>query len=96
MLLREEMRRVLAFLEWKSNEWLRRGDDQAISSLTTCPHKLDGLRAYAHRQADIFTDIYNHFLGVWKGLELPREHLNEPIYPVDLSSDAMELDGDDA
>jgi len=96
MLLREEMRRVLEFLKWKSEDWLRKGDHQIISSLTSCPLQLEGLRAYACRQADIFDNIRNHFLGIWKGLELPREHLAEPFHPTYLGSDAMELDGDDA
>jgi len=90
------MRRVLAFLKWRSDGWLLKGYSQLISSLTGCPHQLEGLRAYACRQANVFSDIHNHFLSIWKGLELPREHLAEPIYPVDLTSDAMELDGDDA
>ena len=88
------MRRVLEFLKWKSKDWLRKGD-HATSSLTTCPFQLEGLRAYACRQADVFSNIHNHFFSVWKGLELPREYLTESIYPADLSLDAMELDGDD-
>ena len=38
--------------------------------------------------------LMNHFLGIWTGLELPREYLTEPVYPVNLNSDSMELDGD--
>ncbi|KAF9782642.1 hypothetical protein BJ322DRAFT_1022239 [Thelephora terrestris] len=83
LLLREEMRRVLAFLRWKSNDWLRNGDPHTISPLTDCPYQLEGLRAYAYRQANVFGDIHDHFLSVWKGLELPREHLAEPIYSLD-------------
>lgn len=90
------MRRILAFLKWKSNGWLEKGDLQAASLLTNCPHQLEGLRAYAFRQANVFGDIHNHFLGIWKGLELPRGHLTEPLYPINLDSDLMELDGDDA
>lgn len=95
MLLREEMRRVLAFLRWKAEDWRQKGDPKVISSLTTCHLQLDGLRAYAHRQAGVFSDIHDHFLEIWKGLALPREHLSEPSHPPDLSSDAMELDGGD-
>lgn len=95
VLLKEEMRRVLEFLMWRSKDWLRKGDHQAISSLTTCAFQLEGLCAYACRQADVFRNIRNHFLGIWKGLELPREHLTEPFNPTDLSFDAMEVDGDD-
>lgn len=89
------MRRVVAFLEWKSNDWLRKGDDQVTSTLTDCPYQLEGLRAYACRQANVFNDIRNHFLGIWRGFETPREHLTEPVHPLELGEDAMELDGDD-
>ena len=89
------MRRVLQFLKWKSSDWSQKGGTNIISSLTTCPYQLKGLLAYAYRRAGIFQDIHDHFLGIWKGLELPREHLTELVHPADLSSDAMELDGDD-
>ena len=95
MLLREEMRRVLEFLKWKSKDWLKRGNERLISSLTQSPLQLEGLRAYAHRQANVFSDLHNHFLGIWKGLEFPREHLDAPFHPTDLSLDEMEVDGDD-
>ena len=95
LLLREEMRRVLQFLKWKASDWFRKGHTDAISSLTTCPYQLEGLRAYACRQANVFGDIHNHFMGIWMGLELPQEHLVEPVHVADLSSDAMELDGED-
>ena len=95
LLLQEEMRHVFAFFKWKSRDWLRKGDNQIISSLATCPLQLEGLRAYACRQADIFASLHNRALSIWKGLEIPRECLTEPFYPADLSLDAMELDGDD-
>lgn len=90
------MRRVLAFLEWKSDDWSQKGDARIISPLTSCLHQLEGLRAYAFRQASVFRDIHDHFMGIWKGLELPREHLTERIYPADLGPDAMDLDEDGA
>lgn len=89
------MRRVLEFLKWKSNDWSRKGSADFISSLATCPYQLEGLHAYACRQANVFRNIHNHFLGIWTGLELPREHLDETSYPADLSPGAIELDGDD-
>ena len=88
------MRRVLAFFKWKSNAWLQKGNSQVVSSLTTCPFQIEGLVAYACRQAAVFSNLHNHFLGIWKGLEIPREYLSEPLYLVD-DSDMMELDGDD-
>ena len=91
----EEMRRVLEFLKWKSNNWLRKGDPEPTSTLSTCPYLLEGLHAYASRQSQVFDALREHFLGIWSGLEIPREHLTEHIYPVQLDSDLMELDGDD-
>ena len=88
------MRRVLEFLKWKSKDWLQKGDHQVVSSLTTCPFQLEGLCAYACQQADVFRDIHGHFLGIWKGLELPREHLSESFNHADLGFEAMEVDGD--
>ena len=90
------MRWVLAYLGWKSGDWLWKGHPAAVSSLTTCENRADGLHAYACWQAKVFSDIRDHFLGIWTGLELPREHLTEPVYPADPDSDPMELDGEDA
>ena len=89
------MRCVLVFLRWKSENWLQRGDRSIIASLTTCQYQLEGLRAYTFQQAHIFEALREHFTGIWSGLELPREHLTDQIYPVRLDSDLMELDGDD-
>ena len=94
LLLREEMRHVLEFLKWKSDDWLQKSGSQVISSLTTCPLQLKGLSAYACWQAGVFDNICSHFLGTWKGLEPPREHVTEPFYPANHTLDAMELDGD--
>lgn len=90
------MRRVLAFLEWRSDNWLWKADTKTTSSLTTCPLQLEGLYAYASRQAQIFDILRQHFSRIWSGLELPRKHLNEHAPCVPLDSDLMELDGDDA
>ena len=89
------MRRVLAFLKWKSNGWLRKGGQNIISPLTTCQYQLEGLRAYASRQAHVFDALREHFIGIWRGFELPRECLTEYTHCVRLDSDLMELDGDD-
>lgn len=94
-LLKEEMRRTLEFLRWKSKDWICKGDDRIVSPLATCPFQLEGLRAYSSRQAHVYANLHNHFSGIWRGLELPREHLVEWFQPADLSSDAMELDGED-
>ena len=81
---------------WRAQDWLQKGDPVVVYSLTTCPYQAEGLHAYACRQAAVFSDIRDHFYGIWSGFALPREHLTEPVYPVDPDVDAMELDGDDA
>ena len=95
LLLQEEMRRALEYMRWKCDDWLRKCRSEVISLLATCPLQLEGLCAYACRQADVFSSFHTHFSGIWKGLEPPREHLDEPFYSADLSPDAMQLDGED-
>jgi len=92
----EEMRRVLEFLKWKSDDWLQKGSPDAVSTLTTSPDQLEGLCAYASRQAHIFSTLRKHFSGIWSGLKRPQEHSTDYTHPVHLDSDLMELDGDDA
>jgi len=48
-LVAEEMRRVLAFLEWKASWWDRQGEAQ----LNVSRDILEGTRAYAAKQAHI-------------------------------------------
>ena len=83
------------YLKWKSDDWLSKGDTTAISSLTASPRLLEGLRAYACRQSRVFRDLHDHFLGIWKGFESPREHLTEHALPAGLDQMPMDLDGDD-
>jgi hypothetical protein len=62
-LLREEMRRVLAFLKWKSEWWLQRqGLREGLSR-----DQDEGLRAFAVGQADLQQHLMAHFQEIWKG-----------------------------
>jgi|SRR3984893_13162480 hypothetical protein len=63
-LLREEMRRVLAFLEWKASWWIEVGGKYAG---TDAIHA-EGLHAYSHRQASIQTVIRTGFEKQWQGV----------------------------
>ena len=63
LLLREEMRRVSVFLEWKSNWWLQRQELRKGLS-----RDLDeGMRAFAMGQADLQQRLAAHFREIWKG-----------------------------
>lgn len=61
-LLREEMRRVLAFLRWKSLWWKERVHKRT----NVCdPILMEGLQAYAHRQAALQHDLATLFQAKW-------------------------------
>lgn len=60
------MRRTLKFLEWKSSQWVAKSPKSDRSSSSAL---LEGLNAYAFRQADVFTSLNNHFLSIWQGLK---------------------------
>jgi len=63
LLLREEMRRTLVFLEWKSEWWLQQ---QGLRE--GLPRELDeGLRVFALGQANLQQRLAAHFQAIWKG-----------------------------
>lgn len=63
LLLREEMRRVLAYLSWHASWW---------STLAEIPHTLlsdstqEGLAAYAYKQAYFRTTLRSRFEHLWR------------------------------
>lgn len=63
LLLREEMRRVLAFLDWKAQQWIEKREGRE-------PHDdalAEGLAAYASEQAQLQRDLGMGFREEWKG-----------------------------
>ena len=63
-LLREEMRRVLAFMAWHVDWWKQRG--RLWEDLPPCD--LEGMTAYANRQAALRCAIHDRFKASWEGL----------------------------
>ena len=63
MLLKEEMRHVIAFLEWKRGWWM---DRQGSRNDVMNKELLEGLRAYAEGQADLQRMIEEEFCSIWK------------------------------
>jgi len=96
MLLKEEMNRVLKYLEWKSEWWRQRAD--ARPGLTK--DLTEGLRAYAHDQADIQTALRVHFRKLWDA-PLQTSEENAPGDDDDSDDDdseeeeAVDVDDDD-
>ena len=62
LLLQEEMRRVVHFLEWKSKDWTSRVDARA--GIVAAEVSL-GLSAYAHKQAFVFHNLAIRFCQRW-------------------------------
>lgn len=93
-LLKEEMRRTLEFLKWKSSHWSSR--TLSKSGLPSSPALREGLNAYAHRQATVFTSLHDHFLSLWEGLKVLDTLAVQPA-PVSVQSEeAMQgVDGGD-
>ncbi|KAF9779417.1 hypothetical protein BJ322DRAFT_1013173 [Thelephora terrestris] len=61
-LLREEMRRVLVYLGWKSRAW----SDKVGARTGSCsPDVQNGLNAYARKQANIHRELAISFAGQW-------------------------------
>ena len=61
LLLQEEMRRVLSFLEWKSRWWRSQAALRNVDS-SLC----EGLKAYAYVQADLQDLLATNFRTTWK------------------------------
>ena len=88
MLLKEEMNRVLKYLEWKSEWWMQRADMR--KGLTR--DFTEGIRAYAQDQADVQTALHVHFHRLW---EVPLQ-TSENASDDDDGSDSDDLEEEDA
>jgi hypothetical protein len=62
LLLREEMRRVLEFLEWHAGWW---EDRRSLHSALT-PELAEGMLAYSSKQASIRRSIGASFNSLWR------------------------------
>ena len=62
-LLQEEMRRVVMFLQWKSQNWLAKVE---VRRGNTTPDMESGLDAYARKQAAIYQNLAGSFTKLWR------------------------------
>jgi hypothetical protein len=62
-LLQEEMRRVVAFLEWKSQDWSAKAEARKGKVALGVQH---GLNAYAKKQAAVYHDLAISFAKLWR------------------------------
>ena len=62
----EEMRRTVEFFKWKAGWWLSLEDTRAKSATPPDPQVQHGLRAYAHRQASIYSSLATAYVNHWR------------------------------
>ena len=65
ILLQEEMRRVVQFLEWRSSDWFAKAGSRAG---TVTPVILAGLSAYANKQGSVFHNLAVRFSQRWRSV----------------------------
>lgn len=96
MLLREEMRRVLAFLKWKAKWWDDRVDARSVKG-----HSLkEGINAYAVEQARLQRTLSVSFLALWKTplaeIEGVLQGLDHDVPEADVNNpEGADEDGED-
>jgi hypothetical protein len=90
-ILREEMRRVLVFLEHNALQW----ENRATARQDDSPELAEGLQAYAHRQAGILRSRANLFAVLWSKVLL-RDVTQDPSHATDSPVVPDWLDPDDA
>ena len=73
ILLQEEMRRVVQYLQWRSNDWLSKVDSR-VGAVSSVVHS--GLSAYARKQAAVYHNLAVRFCQCWRStlvsLSLPH------------------------
>ena len=90
LLLKEEMRRTLSFLQWRADWW--DGKPQGWPGAT--PQLTEGLRAYAHGQDVHQRDLAAHFQELWKDPLKPNEDSGTPA-DTDINADNHSENDDD-
>ena len=88
MLLKEEMNRVLKYLEWKSEWWRQR----AAARTDLNKYLTEGIRAYAQDQADVQAALRVHFRKLW---ETPLQTSVEDVVGDDDDSDSDDSEGEE-
>jgi hypothetical protein len=87
ILLVEEMRRTLKFLEWRSGWWKERAEGRIVSEAAL----QEALRAFALEQAALQDQLATSFKSLW---ERPLSSPAEPDQVDDSFDDEVDLDGD--
>lgn len=69
LLLTEEMMWVQRFFAWKGVDWEAKADTVAwASDVSMTQMRVEGIIAYAKRQADMYKSLMVHFRFLWKDI----------------------------
>ena len=91
MMVKEEMRRTVESLGWEAKEWEKRAACRSEQGEVLDPGLQEGLRAYAHDQADLQTSLQKHFRSMWQA---PLAE-NAPSITITSDSGQDVIDDDD-
>jgi len=93
LILQEEMRRVIAWFEWKGNWW----EEQATHRTNAEPEILRGISAYAYKQADLVHCMAVRCAEEWLPILVSKNiHPDWPTkYPICLESRKKKATEDD-
>jgi hypothetical protein len=94
LLLKEEMRRIVAFLDWKAAWWMSRRNMRGGVGDAVRKDLQEGLSAYAEGQADLQKSLRKHFCALW-GLPLGRHDDHGNQLEEDEDGDEEDADGED-
>ena len=68
----EDMRRTLAFFTWKAEEWVRLAELRAKAPNKPADGVVQGLRAYACRQSNMYRALIKSFASTWHDCLHPK------------------------
>ena len=95
-LLLEEMERVLVFEAWEAGWWREKAERVNARASSLSPELLEGLLAYAERQAIIRTEMRDHFAHLLRFVpqyiaagssEIPEQKKDIPVLEDDDDDD---------
>jgi hypothetical protein len=93
-LIEEEMRRSIAFCEWKASSW----DKQVGARVFTPPHVAEGIAAYAAEQAHAERQRAGQWAEEWKNVrrqaETALQHCLNDSEGADVHTDVSHIDSD--
>ena len=77
-LLKEEMRRILQFFEWRAQCWDERGLEDALHNVVDDDER-EGLFAYAKRQASLCRRLAESFRTSWTDTLALADSFNDSL-----------------